>query len=237
MLRLYQPCVPTRVYEVPKSKLFVFDLKLDGYRIIARKTPARVTLQTKEGYDYSDRYPLIVEALKRMRAKSIVLDGEAMCGNSFDDLWKRAADETVRLCSFDLLEMDGEDLREKPLLDRKRRLSQLLRKGRKGLEYVPHLEGDGEMIFEHVCKLKLEGLIAKRIDMPYRAGRSKHWLKLKNRSHPSLMRVKEAFEQRGAAAHDRYSGLPTYPSTTQPGAQSPFRQEFGTGLNAIKFLD
>ena len=195
MLRLYQPRLPTRVYAAPQGPRWVFDLKLDGFRIIARKTPARVVLQTKEGYDYTARYPLIVEALKRMRARTVVFDGEAMCGNSFDDLWNRAADEHVRLCAFDLLELDGEDLREQPLLERNRRLAQLLRKDRNGLEYVPHLQGDGDLIFEHVCKLGLEGIVCKRIDMPYRAGRSKHWLKLKNRAHPAIMRVKEAFEE------------------------------------------
>jgi bifunctional non-homologous end joining protein LigD len=94
MLRLYQPCLPTRVYAAPAGPRWVFDLKLDGFRIVARKTATRITLQTKEGYDYTERYPLIVDALKRMLARSIVLDGEAMCGNSFDDLWNRTADES-----------------------------------------------------------------------------------------------------------------------------------------------
>jgi ATP-dependent DNA ligase len=181
----------------------VFDLKLDGFRIIARKTLTRVVLQSREGYDYTERYPLIVDALKRMRTRTIVLDGEAMCGNSFDDLWNRAADECVRLCAFDLLELNGEDLREKPLHDRKRMLAGLLRKDRDGLEYVPHLQGDGEMIFDQACKLGLEGIVCKRTDVPYRAGRSKHWLKLKNRAHPSIMRVKEAFEEEREHTRER----------------------------------
>jgi ATP-dependent DNA ligase len=201
MLRLYQPCLPTRVYVAPHGSRWQFEPKLDGFRIIARKTRTRVVLQTKEGYDYTDRYPLIVDALKRMRARSIVFDGEAMCGNSFDDLWNRAADEHVRLCAFDLLELNGEDLREQALLERKRRLAQLLRKERDGLEYVPHLQGDGDLIFEHVCKLGLEGIVCKRIDMPYRAGRSKHWLKLKNRAHPATMRVRQAFEEERRHRH------------------------------------
>jgi bifunctional non-homologous end joining protein LigD len=100
----------------------------------------------------------------------------------------------VRLCAFDLLELDGEDFRDKPLQERKRRLARLLRKDRDGLEYVPHSQGDGELIFEQVCKLGFEGIVSKRTDVPYRAGRYKHWLKLKNRAHPAIMRVKEAFE-------------------------------------------
>jgi len=106
---------------------------------VVRKVGRRVVLQTKQGYDYASRYPLIVDSLMRMRASSIVLNGEAMCGDSFDDLWNRAADEHVRLCAFDLLEIGGEDFRGKPLKERNAASPQLLRKDRDGLEYVDHL--------------------------------------------------------------------------------------------------
>src|SRR4051812_18336128 len=118
-----------------------------------------------------------------------------MSGDSFDDLWNRADDEAVRLCAFDLLELNGEDYREKPIAERKNRLAKLLKKDRPGLEYVEQLEGDGEKIFEHACKIGLEGIVSKRVDMPYQAGLSKRWVKTKNRAHPALMRVKEAFER------------------------------------------
>jgi bifunctional non-homologous end joining protein LigD len=62
-----------------------------------------------------------------------------------------------------------------------------------GLHFVEHLTGDGATIFEHVCKLGLEGIVAKRTDMPYQAGRSRRWLKIKNGAHPSISRVREAF--------------------------------------------
>ena len=65
---------------------------------------------------------------------------------------------------------------------------------RRGIEYVEHLEGDGEVIFQHACKLGLEGIISKRIDLPYRSGPSKSWIKVKNKNHAALLRVKEAFE-------------------------------------------
>jgi hypothetical protein len=89
-------------------------------------------------------------------------------GDSFDNLWNRAADEHVRLCAFDLLEIEGEDFRAKPLTERKRRLAQFLRKDRDGLEYVDHMEGDGTTIFKHACKLGLEGIVCKRIDVSSR---------------------------------------------------------------------
>jgi len=100
----------------------------------------------------------------------VVLDGEAMCFTNgmhdFGKLWSNCFDETVRLCAFDLLELNGEDYRTKPLAERKKRLARLLARPRDGIEYVEHLEGDGGRIFEHACKLGLEGIVSKRVDMP-----------------------------------------------------------------------
>jgi ATP-dependent DNA ligase len=141
----------------------------------------------------------------RPEVSSIVLDGEAMCAgpdgkDTFDAIWNRTNDEHVRLCAFDLLELDGTDYRERPLSERKKRLAQLLKKDRPGLEFVEHLEGDGGLIFEHACKLKLEGIVSKRVDLPYRGGVSKSWVKVKNKNHPAILRVKEAFELEGRRA-------------------------------------
>jgi ATP-dependent DNA ligase len=93
-------------------------------------------------------------------------------------------------CAFDLLELDGEDYRAKPLAESKKALFKLLRRAWRGIEYVEHLEGDGAVIFEHACKLGLEGIVCKRIDCPM----SKSWNKVKNKAHPAILRVKEAFE-------------------------------------------
>ena len=130
---------------------------------------------------------------------SITLDGEAMRfdrkgRDDFDALWSRSADQEVQLCAFDLLEIDGEDLRSLPLIDRKRRLRKLLRRPQRGLQYVEHFDGCGVKMFEHVCRLGLEGIVSKRIDLRYQAGRSKSWIKVKNTAHPSVLRVREAFE-------------------------------------------
>jgi bifunctional non-homologous end joining protein LigD len=93
------------------------------------------------------------------------------------------------------LELNGEDYRARPLRERKNRLAHLLKKPWAGLEYVEHLKGDGPIIFEHACKLKLEGIVSKRVDLPYCGGPSKSWVKTKNRAHPAIMRVKQAFEE------------------------------------------
>src|SRR6187551_2181672 len=90
------------------------------------------------------RWTAACEALYKLRATSVVLDGEAMCFtdgmHDFDKLWSNCFDETVRLCAFDLLELNGEDYRCKPLAERKKRLARLLARPRDGIEYVEHLE-------------------------------------------------------------------------------------------------
>ena len=79
MLRLYQPCLPTRSMKAPTGPLWIHEIKHDGFRIVARRVGGVVRLQTKQGYDYAERYPLIVEAIARLKVSSIVIDGEAMC--------------------------------------------------------------------------------------------------------------------------------------------------------------
>ena len=122
--------------------------------------------------------------------------------HDFDKLWNRTHDHEAKLCAFDLLELDGEDYRPKPLAERKKKLFKLLRRAWRGIEYVEHLEGDGAVIFEHACKLGLEGIVCKRIDLPYRPGPSKSWIKVKNKKHPAMLRVKEAFELKTSGAAD-----------------------------------
>lgn len=182
------------------------EIKHDGYRLIARRVEGRVRLYTKRGYDWMERYPLIVEAVMRLRVRSIVLDGEAMCfdrkgRHDFDALWNRTNDQSARLCAFDLLELDGEDFRQKPLLERKKRLAKLLKNARYGLDYVEHMEGDGAVIFEHACKLGLEGIV-KTYRPSVRAGPVKELAEGKEQN-AAMLRVKEAFERERERAGGR----------------------------------
>jgi ATP-dependent DNA ligase len=161
-----------------------------------------VSLRTRGGFDWSKRYPRISSSVLSLRVDSVVLDGEVAWINEdgisdFNILHSGSNDEWAPLLAFDLLELNGEDLRGLPLLERKRRLKKLLgRRGKGGLQYVDHLKGDAAEIFDHACRLGLEGIVSKRVDSAYQAGRSKAWLKIKNRSHPALRRVAEAFERR-----------------------------------------
>jgi bifunctional non-homologous end joining protein LigD len=126
--------------KAPSGRLWAHEIKHDGFRIVARRTGGVVRLQTKQGYDYAERYPLIVEAIARLKVSSIVIDDEAMCFSGamhdFDKLWNRTHDHKAKLCAFDLLELDGADYRSKPLTDRKKMLFKLLRRSWRGIKYV-----------------------------------------------------------------------------------------------------
>ena len=114
-------------------------------------------------------------------------DGEGLA--IFDRLHSRAHDGEVIFYAFDLLELDGEDWRPRPLEERKARLEQLLAKVPVGIQYSEHLEGDGAAIFVQACKLGAEGIVSKHREHPYRAGPSKAWLKTKNPEAPGMLRV------------------------------------------------
>lgn len=198
MLREFLPCLPTKTERAPAGERWLHEIKYDGFRLIARRTAEGVRLWTKQGADYTDRYSLIVTALQKLKVSSVCLDGEVMCftgaRQDFDKLWNRTHDHDARLCAFDLLEFDGRDLRGLPLNERKKQLLKLIRRAN-GIEYVEHLIGDGPRIFEHACGLGYEGIVSKRIDLPYRSGRTRIWLKTKNKAHPAMERVRDAFER------------------------------------------
>ena len=94
--------------------------------------------------------------------------------------------------AFDLLQHDGADLRDMPLIERKQRLAQLLGRGKRpAIQYSEHLTGDGPTVFEHVCRMGLEGIVSKRTDAPYRSGPSRMWLKAKNPESAAVRRERE----------------------------------------------
>jgi bifunctional non-homologous end joining protein LigD len=95
------------------------------------------------------------------------------------------------LCAFDLLEVNGEDIRCEPIEDRKRRLAGLLRLPHEGIALNEAFTGDGAVIYKHACALGCEGIVSKRLSSLYRAGRSAHWLKIKNPNTPAVRRLEE----------------------------------------------
>jgi bifunctional non-homologous end joining protein LigD len=191
-----EPCIPTRADKPPVGPQWIHEIKHDGYRLIARKRDGRVRLFTRNGFDWTERYPRICEAVARLRTGSAVIDGEAVCCDEagvvvFEKLQSRAHDDQVFLYAFDLLELDGEDWRPRPLEERKATLQKLLANARAGNQFSEHLEGDGATIFAHACKLGAEGIVSKHRKYPYRSGPSKVWLKIKNPAAPGVLRFRD----------------------------------------------
>ena len=120
-------------------------------------------------------------------AEAVWLDTDGIA--QFDALHSRVMDHTAVACAFDLMMLDGNDLRRKPLAERKATLRKVLRRTKGGIQYVEHTEGDGAEMFKAICKLGLEGIVSKRIDAPYRSGPSKSWIKVKNPKAAAATRI------------------------------------------------
>jgi bifunctional non-homologous end joining protein LigD len=190
------PCLPSKTDKLPSGGQWLHEIKHDGFRIIARKKGAQVKLYSRPGNDLTHRFPLIVEALARLRSRSCIIDGEAVaCDDngvaSFNLVRYRHHDESIFLNAFDLIELNGDDLRPNPLAGRKATLEMMLAKAGPGIRFNEHTEGDGETVFRHACKLGLEGIVSKRKDSAYRSGRSPDWLKMKNANAPAVKREAE----------------------------------------------
>ena len=191
------PCLPTSAPQPPSGALWLHEIKHDGFRVIARKDGERVKLYSRPGNDLTHRFPLIVEALVHLRSGSCIIDGEAVaCDDggmpSFNRIRYRRHDAGVFLYAFDLIELNGDDLRRDPFQVRKATLASVLAKAGPGIRFNEHIEADGPTVFAHACKMGLEGIVSKRKDSTYRSGRSPDWLKSKN---PACAAVKREAEE------------------------------------------
>jgi bifunctional non-homologous end joining protein LigD len=179
----------TLVDAAPDGASWVHELKLDGYRLVGRVERVgrrnHVQLFTRNGLDWSERVPTLVASLASLPVKSAVLDGE-LCSlkadgvSSFQDLQNALSagrESQLVYFAFDLLWLDGEDLRSLPLLARKEKLAAILAGSK--VRYSDHVVGDGVRFFQRACAMKLEGIISKRAESAYKAGRGKDWLKVK----------------------------------------------------------
>jgi bifunctional non-homologous end joining protein LigD len=192
-----EPCIPTRAPKPPVGAGWVHEIKHDGYRLQVRREGDAVRLFTRRGYDWTGRYPAIAVTAMKLRAQSFTLDGEAVvCGPDgvavFDALHRRGTVSEAMLYAFDLLELDGEDLRGLPLVDRKKRLRRLVARRSVGIVLSTHTADDGATIFRQACSMGLEGIVSKRLSAPYRSGPSRDWLKVKNPDSPAMIRARDA---------------------------------------------
>jgi bifunctional non-homologous end joining protein LigD len=171
---------------------WLLERKLDGERCIARKEGDAVRLESRTGKDLTGTYPEVRAAVAAQGARELLLDGEVVAYDgeqtSFSRLQQRLGTTSpssqqvdaypVVYCVFDVLEVDGEDLTDRPLVERRARLAKAIRP-RPSLQLTDAWRGDSERRFSEACGLGWEGLIAKRADAPYASGRSRDWLKLK----------------------------------------------------------
>jgi bifunctional non-homologous end joining protein LigD len=192
------PCLPTKTDKLPSGGLWLHEIKHDGFRVIARKDGNRVRLYSRPGNDLTRRFPMIVETLARLRSRSCIIDGEAVAcddnGVASFDLVRHHRANDIFLYAFDLIELNGDDLRRDPLQVRKATLASIVAKAHPGIRFK-HIEGDGPTVFAHACKMGLEGIVSKRKDSAYRSGRSRDWLKMKN---PACAAVTREAEEDGA---------------------------------------
>jgi bifunctional non-homologous end joining protein LigD len=187
------PCLPSPADRPPGTN-WIHEIKHDGFRLMVRRDAAGIRLLTRNGVDWSDRFPLVAEAAGALKVHSFLIDGEAVACDrngvsSFDRLRYRRQDGAVFLYAFDLIELDGRDLRREPIELRKRILAKLLRAARVGLHFNEHIDDEpAEVVFRHACKLGFEGIVSKRRGSPYVSGRTRHWLKFKNPTAPAVKR-------------------------------------------------
>jgi len=195
-LGIIEPCLPSPAKAPPSGPGWLHEIKHDGFRIMARRDSAGVRLFTRHGNDFKSRFPLAVAALLALPGRSFLIDGEATCTNSdclavFDLIRGHGSKASAVLCAFDLLELDGKDLRREPIEKRKALLAELLRGSKLSIVLNEVYKDGGAIVFREACKLGCEGIVSKRLGSMYRSGRSPHWVKVKNPKAPAVKREAE----------------------------------------------
>jgi bifunctional non-homologous end joining protein LigD len=191
-----EPTLPTTTERAPTGSGWLHEIKHDGYRIQAHLENGRVRLFSRRGLDWTERFPAIAHAFADLPVKAAIIDGEAIVQTeagvaSFTalvDALRTGVGEMVYF-AFDLLYLDGYDLREAPLVSRKAALAELLANAGDNarVRYNDHLEGDGNAVFRHASRLGLEGIISKTAAAPYRSGRVRTWQKMKSSQSDSFV--------------------------------------------------
>ena len=182
-----EPELATLVKEAPPGDEWVHEMKLDGYRMLCRIEHGEAQMMSRNGKDWTGNFPAIARCAARLPVETAWIDGEVVVmeadgRTSFQALQNAlSTDHSGKLhyFVFDLLYLNGYDLRKVPLVERKRLLESLLASAPATLRFSSHIEGSGEEFFKQACKLKLEGMISKRAQSIYQGGRCRDWLKVK----------------------------------------------------------
>jgi bifunctional non-homologous end joining protein LigD len=184
-----RPQLAIQAKSAPRQAGWIHELKLDGYRIQAHKAGEKITLLTRTGLDWTHRMQELARDLAKLPAEKAILDGEVVVlsaegTTSFADLQAAFQDgkkHALTYFAFDLLHLEGRNLRGLPLTARKALLSSLLAPlgSDDSIRFSEHIAGDGQPVFEHACKLRAEGIVSKRADSKYASGRGSAWQKIK----------------------------------------------------------
>ena len=182
------------------SDQFIYELKIDGFRALAHINAGQGELVSRNGNTFRGFAELGTWLAEHLKVESAVIDGEIACIDGegrpiFKDLLFRRS--TCLFVAFDLLYLNGKDLRPLPLIERKRHLRKLIRRKRSRLLYLDHIENDGQLLFEQIVKMDLEGIVCKRKDSPYKVTEtpSRYWIKVKNSRYSQLEGREELFER------------------------------------------
>jgi ATP-dependent DNA ligase len=187
------PAEPVLASRPPSGPDWVHEIKHDGYRMIVRRDGTSVRLYSRNAYDWTVRLAAIAADAEQIKAKSFTINGEAVVlgpdGLSrFEELRSREAARTAILCAFDLIEHDGEDMRNLPFRDRKAALARLLRNTEAGILFNEHIAEDGPVVFAHACRLGAEGIVSKKVDSTHRSGPCRVWIKVRNPASIAVQR-------------------------------------------------
>ena len=191
--RSYAPMLATLAADVPTGDGWLFEVKWDGFRAIATMRGGEIDLRSRNGKSFVDRFPTVVRALERsVRTPDCVLDGEVVAvgddGRATFSAMQQGKDGTTYLyVTFDLLEVEGEPLVDLPLTERRERLAELVDLRPGGVQLSDSFD-DGQALYEAAQQQRFEGIMAKRADSRYEAGRrSRHWLKVKTQGRQELV--------------------------------------------------
>ncbi|MDP2410660.1 MAG: DNA ligase D [Pseudolabrys sp.] len=183
------PSLATLAENAPDSANWIHEIKFDGYRIQARLDGGKVKLLTRNGLDWTGKFATVAGAVADLPAETALIDGEIVVEDddgvsSFSLLQqdlKAGRHDRMVFYVFDLLHLDGADLRQRPLSERKAALTELLKRApaKGAIRLSESIDETGSVLLKHACRMNLEGIISKREDAPYRSGRSRDWIKTK----------------------------------------------------------
>jgi bifunctional non-homologous end joining protein LigD len=219
-LKFIEPQLGSSVDEPPEGEHWIHEIKYDGYRcqVLLERGEARVL--TRNGYDWSDRYPSIVRAAANLRCQSAIIDGEAIVqdGNGVSDFEAlqsamRWHPKSIILYAFDLMHLDGRDLRQQSLSVRRSMLKALIGSDEESpIQFSDEFDGDGDVLFKACVEHGLEGIMSKLALSPYRSGRTRTWLKTKCFTESTFVvvgtdRDRKTGALRALLAHPNSAGL------------------------------